>query len=918
MKKKHVWHIIFSLFVLISLANIFQKLRWNEDTDKISWKQTERGLVCVQDSKNNLIKKGDLLISVDQYSIKTIIDLKRIMQLKKYLIYDIERNGRLLNIGIEISKRYTEFSYYILAFIGIITILLTLRVYNATLKKTNLIKTPSLFYLLGLTFSGFLIFSPTGTYNVADFLYFLLDKVSFIYFPALLLVYSLYLPTRSVVVKKFNPKFINFVIFFIPSLILLLDLFFLISNLLDPIPEQLIFNINHFRAISLNYFTVFILLSITSFTHTNLKLILKKRNSKYILPLGGILVSLIPFLIFNLIIRTHYNSFLSNLTIFLLILLPISLLYFLSSRKFTDVEEIIQKTISISSLFLFIFGIYFFLGINIEQNKLVGIFWSIAAILTAGLLFKPIENTIQKYVDKIFFNRSFNFKRRLKAFTQSIVTERDLETLSENLIDVINKGLKLKSSSLVIYIKKNIFYFFPERKRIILTKSFKNELYYSDYLIFNYEKDFKNRFPKDYQKLQKYDYFQFLPLKSQDELIGFLAFGKKEGNTYLSIDDWELLNSISNSISIAVENALLYSELEDQLSELNLLKEFNESIIENINLGIVVLDNMHIIKTWNSFMEYKFKILKENAINKKAYKILGSDIWTKIYSKDYGFLEANELNVKICNNEMIFDISFSPLRDNRGNSIGTILVFEDITEKILIQDKLITAEKMASIGMLSAGIAHEINTPLTGISSYCQFILDYPDNEENIELIKKIQHQVQRANRIIRTLLDFSRQKGEQPMELDIDKLIDESLALIEHKIKKKNIKIIKNIKVKSKIFGFSTRLQQLFINLLINSSDAMNKEESIININAYEENGEIDIEIIDNGKGIEKEHLNKIFEPFFTTKETGKGTGLGLSISYNIVKEHYGDINVFSEVDKGTKFVIVLPLITPLRRIKK
>ena len=918
MKKKYLWHFVFSLFVLISLANIFQKLRWSENTDNILWKQTEKGLVCVKNSQNKLVKKGDLLISADQFLVKSIIDLKRVIKLKKYLIYDIERNGRLLNIGIEISKKYTEFSYYILAFIGIITLLLTLRVYNATLKKETLIKNPSLFYFLGLTFSGFLIFSPTGTYKLADFLYFLLDKVSFIYFPALLLIYSLYLPTRSIIIKKFNSKFINFVIIFIPSLILLLDLFFLINSVLKPIPEQLIFNINHFRRISFNYFSVFIIFSIISFSHTNLKLILKKKNTKFILPLAGILISLIPFLIFNLIFKIPYNTFVSNLSLFLLILLPISLLYFLTSRKFTDVEEIIKKTVSISSIFLFIFGIYFFLGINIEKNKLVGIFWSIAAILTAGLLFKPIENTIQKYVDKIFFSRSFTFKRRLKSFTQSIVTERDLETLSENLIEVINKGLKLKSSSLVIYIKKNVFYLYPQKKRIVLTKSFINELSLSDFLIFNYERDFKNRFEKDYQKLKKYDYFQFLPLSSQDELIGFIAFGKKEDNTYLSIDDWELLNSISNSISIAVENALLYSELENQLSELNLLKEFNESIIENINLGIVVLDNMHIIKTWNTFMEYKFRILKENAINNKAYNILGSDIWTKIYTKDKGFVQANEVSVNFGNYEIIFDISFSPLKDNRGHSIGTILVFEDITEKILIQDKLITAEKMASIGMLSAGIAHEINTPLTGISSYCQFILDYPDNSENIQLIKKIQDQVIRANKIVRTLLDFSRQKGEQPMELDVSKLIDESLALIEHKLKKSNIKIIKNINVKSRIFGFSTRLQQLFINLLINSADAMDKEENIIKINGFEKYEEIHIEIIDNGKGIDKNQINKIFEPFFTTKEQGKGTGLGLSISYNIVKEHYGDISVFSEVEKGTKFEIVLPLITPLRRTKK
>ncbi len=239
-----------------------------------------------------------------------------------------------------------------------------------------------------------------------------------------------------------------------------------------------------------------------------------------------------------------------------------------------------------------------------------------------------------------------------------------------------------------------------------------------------------------------------------------------------------------------------------------------------------------------------------------------------------------------------------------------------MTEKINIQNQLITSEKMASVGLLAAGIAHEINTPLTGISSYCQFLLDNPDDAENMTLVTKIHDQVLRANKIIRTLLDFSRQKGQQPLPVNLNKVIEESLALVEHKLKKKNIQFKKEYNFQKSFHGFSTRLQQLFINLFINAIDAIDAEDGHgqISIRGEENDEQITIHFKDNGRGINEKLLEKIFDPFFTTKEIGKGTGLGLSIVYSIVKEHFGNIEARSKVDRGTTFIISFPLQSPLR----
>jgi signal transduction histidine kinase len=915
MIKKNPWYFAFLIFVILCLANIFQKLQWQMPTDNIAWEESAEGLICLKAPKDSPLKKGDILSAVNNYEIKNIIDLNRVIAKKKFCRYEIERDGIFTGVVVDISTRHTPLSYYILVFSGVIMIILTLRILNINLEEKKGFSPPPHFYLLSLSFSGFLIFSPTGTYNAPDFIYLILDKVAFLFFPALLLHYAVYYPIRSRLLRKVKPKVLKLSIYLTPTVILVLNVLFLIDNMTPLNSENLLYSINHFRKISMRYFALYLYISLIFFLISNLTLIFYKKRKRLILPLAGIVVSISSLLVFNFLITVP--EIVLNLSLFLVIFLPLSLTYFLGHRKFTDIENVLRKTIAVSFIFPFIFGIYFFLGASIEKNKLLGLFWSITAIITAGLLYKPIENTAHAYFEKLFFRSTFNFKRKLKELIESLPTERDLFSLSTSFLSTINRGFQLQESTFIIHYRKNIFYSLPKKKKFLLSKNFRKDLFNSSNLVLYSSAEFARRYPKDYRVMKDLNYFQFLPLKTPDRLIGLVAFGAKKDNTYLSVEDWELLFNISSSLSLSVENASLYSELKTQFDEINLLKEFNENIIDNINLGIVVLTGLNIIKTWNNIMELKFKIPADKAINRKAFTIFGPELWKKIYNQQQEISTIDDVKVDIENEELIFDIYSSPLRDSGGKRMGTILVFEDVTEKIFIQNQLITSEKMVSLGLLSAGIAHEVNTPLTGISSYCQFILDNPKDPENTELIQKIQGQVQRANKIIRSLLDFSRQKGEQPNQLDMNTVINESIALMQHKLKQRNIHLKKDFHFTHKIYGFSSRLQQLFINLLLNAADAINSPDGVISISGTETETELNLRIKDNGKGIESKYLDKIFDPFFTTKAQGKGTGLGLSIAYAIVEEHYGEINANSKLNKGTTFIINFPIESPLRRMK-
>ncbi|MCP4214054.1 MAG: GHKL domain-containing protein [bacterium] len=911
MIKKYPWHFFFFIFVILCLANIFQKMQWNAPTDHIEWSVENNLIVCKIAPDDSLVKKGDILASVNKFPIKSLIDLNRVIRKEKVPRYVIERDGLYKTIIVDISLQYTSLSYYILAFSGILMLMLALRILNIVLKKKKGFSPPSIFYLLALTFSGFLIFSPTGNYHLSDFTFLILDRISFLFFPALLLHYAIYFPIKSRILRKISHKFLRVSIYMPPLAILTLNVYFLLDSMSHINTENLMLAINHFRNLSLKYSGIYIIIALVFFLVSNLSLIIRKKQKRFILPLSGIFVSIVSMLIFNLNPKVHYD-----IALFLMVFLPFGVTYLLGHRKFTDIENVIKKTIAISLFFPFIFGIYFVLGSNVEQNKLLGIFWSFTAIVTAGLLYKPIEATAHTYFEKLFFKGTYTFKRKLKELIQSLPTERDLYSLSTSFLNTINNGFQLQKSTFLIHHRKNIFYSLPRKNKILLSRNFRNDLFKKSNLIFS-AVEFERKYPKDYKVMKDLNYYQFLPLKTPEKLIGLVAFGPKTDNTYLSLEDWELLFNIASPLGLSVENASLYSELKTQFDEINLLKEFNENIIDNINLGIVVLSGLNIIKTWNTIMEQKFKVSAEEAINKKAYKILGSEVWKSIYKNKKGISNLDNVKIEINNTELIFDIYISPLRDSMAKRIGTILVFEDVTEKIFIRNQLVTSEKMASLGLLSAGIAHEVNTPLTGISSYCQLILDAPEDPENIEMISRIQEQVIRANKIIRTLLDFSRQKGESPVDVDLGRVINESISLIEHKLKQKDIEIKKEYNFTGDVYGFSTRLQQLFINLLMNATDACPASGGIISILGETTETQLTVRIKDNGVGIEAKQLDKIFDPFFTTKDQGKGTGLGLSIVYTIVEEHYGEITANSKPGKGTTFHIRFPLNSPLRRIK-
>jgi signal transduction histidine kinase len=288
-------------------------------------------------------------------------------------------------------------------------------------------------------------------------------------------------------------------------------------------------------------------------------------------------------------------------------------------------------------------------------------------------------------------------------------------------------------------------------------------------------------------------------------------------------------------------------------------------------------------------------------------KLLGALVLCR--SKNEKFIPADLCNLTIFASQMVLAINNARVHNALEEKINELEAA--YTEMEEMQNKLIESEKLAAVGQLAAGVAHELNNPLTGIMGFAQLLLKDKDlSDQQKEDLSLILEQSRRCKTIIQNLLQFSRRKKPTKKPIDLAPLLQETLDLVKYDFSTSGIEIIQKIPVSRPfVYGDPNQLQQVFLNLMTNAKHAMRGQtqaQLIIEMSAKDK--KVVMSFQDSGTGIHPDVIGKIFDPFFTTKPTGKGTGLGLSISYGIIKEHDGEIQVQSQKGKGANFIIEFP----------
>jgi PAS domain S-box-containing protein len=258
-----------------------------------------------------------------------------------------------------------------------------------------------------------------------------------------------------------------------------------------------------------------------------------------------------------------------------------------------------------------------------------------------------------------------------------------------------------------------------------------------------------------------------------------------------------------------------------------------------------------------------------------------------------------------------FSANLSPMRDEQGTVTSIVVVLTDITDSAVLRDKLVHAEKMAAVGQLVSGVAHEVNNPLTAILGFADLLMENPDLPENARKdLRVILQEAQRTKQIVQNLLSFARQMPPQRTAVQLNTILRRTIQLRSYDLNSHGIEVIEHLDAElPEVLGDAHQLQQVFLNILNNAYDAVHEvgRPARIEIMSTKSGDSVEVSFCDNGNGITQP--DKIFDPFFTTKEVGKGTGLGLSICYGIVKEHGGEILCHNNLGgQGATFIVRLP----------
>ena len=362
------------------------------------------------------------------------------------------------------------------------------------------------------------------------------------------------------------------------------------------------------------------------------------------------------------------------------------------------------------------------------------------------------------------------------------------------------------------------------------------------------------------------------------------------------------------------------SQYRDQMTglaaELNNLRLYHRRTLEELPLSVCSVGKDMEILMWNSAMEHLTGIDSETVTGSHLREVL--DPWGELLSRfaESGDSQFYKQGIELAGHTHWINLHKAAIPSSLAHKIdGQVILLEDVTELQLLETELVHSERLASVGRLAAGVAHEIGNPVTGIACLAQNMKYETDDPELLETAEQILSQTERVSRIVQSLVSFSHAGQQTAAEFDsvsLRECAQEAINLLALQKDKHQVIFDNELAPELVIRGDSQRLIQVLINLLSNSRDA-SPPDSHVTVTGSAERGCVTVAVTDEGAGIPPEIRDRVFEPFFTTKDPGDGTGLGLAMVYSIIEDHKGALEIISPVDpvlqKGTKFVIRLPI---------
>lgn len=933
--------------VIFAGFNLSQENHYLPPTDGVWWVEAQGGLLAEQVPPNSAgelagIKTGDLLVAARVSQNASPSPISRVGQLEQQVYragawntihYTLERHGvRLPDVPVDLTPQDASLHQ---GFRLIALVYLCIGLYVLLRRWTAPHSTH--FYIFCLTSFVLYSFWYTGKFNEFDWIVYWSGIAASALQPAMFLHFSLAFSRER---KQAHRWLVGLT--YLPGMALVG------LQVLAQTQWQATELLRHrLDQIATGYEALFYVLAAAVFYlhYLQAKAPLQRQQLKWLT--RGTVLAVAPF---TLLVAVPYMADLAmpelvtKLAGFCMVILPLTFSWAIVRYRMMDVDLIFKRGVTYTLATAALVGVYFALvavAAEVVHKNLpgAGVWGLFAAIIVTALLFDPLKRAIQGRVDRVFDRHSYDYRTTLIDFGRGLSSFTNLEALLHAIVDRLPRTLGVERVAVFLAESPRRYRLAAQHGLPLAVPADSLDLAFLDFdgrdagthLFLENPQQALHLTDTEQRTAAALDMNYFLPCRVgvpgardwqvQDRTIAVIGLGRRAGGEFLSSEDMELLESLAGYIGIALQNARLYASLEEKISEYERLKEFNENIVESINVGILAVDPEERIESWNSQMEVMFALPRKDALHQPLDRVFPRELVEEFHRvKDqpgvhnlYKFrLETQADESRIAN------IAIAPLVSRDFRTLGRIILIDDITDQTQMEGQLAQAEKLSSIGLLAAGVAHEVNTPLAVISSYTQMMARQLRGDEKLgPLVEKITQQTFRASEIVNGLLNFSRTSGAEYRETDVNAIIRETLTLLEHQFKTAQISVETELMPElPAILGNSGKLQQVFLNLFLNAKDAMTSagERRTLRI-ATEVNGHVSIAITDSGSGIAPEHLRRIYDPFFTTKTARKegqprGTGLGLAVTYGIIQEHSGKIHVESQLGQGTTFFLEFPML--------
>jgi hypothetical protein len=930
--------------VLLSLGvlNIAARATWNEVEDGVLWETRPEGVVAIEVARDSPaarvdVRVGDVLLAIDGQPVdqlSQVIDGLHTSTQSTALTYTLARRGAplFLNVKLERVPQGNRPLYFILAAIGLFTILVGASV---RLKRPTDQATLHFFWLC-LAMFGMFTFSFSGRLDRLDWFFYWADEVSTLVLPPLFLHFTLVFPERAADWERRRLGRILLPVVYLTATALGISRIVALMRA-DSNPPFFTGVVGTLDRLDPLFLSVCLVggLAVLVRSLGRVRSVTAHRQLRWIV--WGTAVGASPLAAYAVLHAFGFNVppalefFVAALS-----LVPLAFASAIVRYRLMDVEVIVKRSLMyavmaaailmIYAILLRVVGLLFQDDLH-QHNTII----AMLATLVMVLLAPPVQRAIQNGLDRAFYRDRYDYRRALVRFARDLNSDLDIDRLTERLVSRIRETLLVDRIAIML-VDEQDGGFAPFRAAgfagdvpRLAPNSVAAARLTSGHAIALDDPRTSRTFPlSETDSWHDNGIHYFVPCVSESRTIAVFGLGRKERGEPLSSEDVALLTAVAAQAATALENGRLYKHLHMKAQELDRLREFNENIVESLDEGLVVLDREEHVLRWNRAMEQIYGLASLEAVGRRISEIF-----------DAAFVEAlrsarqeNPAGATLYRAPLVgrgaqqgrrflVNATSMPLQrlDERSASEsaigGGLIMIENITARVRLEEQLQISDKMASVGLLAAGVAHEVNTPLTGISSFTQMLLDGADPADpKTKVLEKIEQQTFRAAKIVNGLLNLSRpsQSMSEPAVVDINTVIGDVLALLEHQLAIGKIKLRREFSASpALVTGIEHRLQQIFLNLILNARDAMPRG-GWLSVTTRTGGGRVVAEVADTGSGIPKEQLSRIYDPFFTTKATGKGTGLGLSITYGIVREHDGTIDCHSVIGQGTRFIVSVP----------